>query len=238
MNDFIPKKDNLVDRVESGFSITENIGKVVNQDESKFKNTESCEDVIKNVLSGYDIGQKLRHLRLRKKIALVDLGKHTGLSASMLSQLENGKLIPTLPTLARIAMVFDVGLDFFFGEKRSKRVFSIVRAHDRMRFPELSDNPVPGYYFEVLAYGAVDKNMSAYLAEFPKRETMELSKHSHDGAEFIHVLHGSLAINYESEEHILETGDSVYFDSSEAHSYHGKSDSPAKAIVITALPRL
>ena len=238
MNDFIPNEGNLVGRAESDFSVKENYSGLVNPNETKLKNTENVEDSIRHVLTSYDIGQKLRQLRLRKKIALVDLGKHTGLSASMLSQLENGKLIPTLPTLARVAMVFDVGLDFFFGEKRAKRVFSIVRAGDRFRFPEMSDNPVPGYYFEVLAYGAVDKNMSAYLAEFPKLAGTDVSKHSHDGSEFIHVLHGSLAINYEAEEHILETGDSVYFDSSEAHSYHGKSDPPAKAIVITAPPRL
>ena len=238
MNDFIPNEGNLVGRAESDFSVTEKYDGVVADSETKLKNTENFEDSIRHALMSYDIGQKLRQLRLRKKIALVDLGKHTGLSASMLSQLENGKLIPTLPTLARVAMVFDVGLDFFFGEKRSKRAFSIVRADDRFRFPELSDNPVPGYYFEVLAYGAVDKNMSAYLAEFPKLAATDVSKHSHDGAEFIHVLHGSLAINYQSEEHILETGDSVYFDSSEAHSYHGKSDPPAKAIVIIAPARL
>ena len=238
MNDFSPEESHLVGGDESRFSETENNHEVVNESESKLKPTESTDGMIRHVLISYDIGQKLRQLRLRKKIALVDLGKHTGLSASMLSQLENGKLIPTLPTLARIAMVFDVGLDFFFGEKRSKRVFSIVRASERFRFPELSDNPVPGYYFEVLAYGAVDKSMSAYLAEFPKLAATEVTKHSHDGAEFIHVLEGVVAINYQSEEHILETGDSVYFDSSEAHSYHGKSDSPAKAIVITTPPRL
>ena len=66
---------------------------------------ESGPDTISRVLSAYDLGAKLRQLRMRKKIALTELGKHTGLSASMLSQLENGKLIPTLPTLARVAMV-------------------------------------------------------------------------------------------------------------------------------------
>src|SRR5438270_3217280 len=117
--------------------------------------------MIRRIISNYDIGAKLRHLRLRKKIALVDLGKHTGLSASMLSQLENGKLIPTLPTLARIAMVFDVGLDFFFGDKPSKHLFSVARQGERLRFAEPPDDPVPTYYFEVLAYGAVEKNISA-----------------------------------------------------------------------------
>lgn len=202
------------------------------------KNTESSEETIRRVLSSYDIGPKLRRLRLRKKIALVDLGKHTGLSASMLSQLENGKLIPTLPTLARIAMVFDVGLEHFFGEKGSKRVFSVVRAAERLRFPELPDSPVPGYFFEVLAFGSMEKTISAYIAEFPKRDPQQSREHFHDGSEFVHVLEGTLAIHYQSEEHVLGAGDSVYFDGSEPHSYSGLSDLPARAIVVTVPLRL
>src|SRR6202012_5834145 len=130
------------------FNGSQNSGSSFSADKIDSVPAENSEDTIRRVLSSYEIGQKLRQLRLRKKIALVDLGKHTGLSASMLSQLENGKLIPTLPTLARIAMVFDVGLEFFFADKKTKRIFSIVRAEDRMRFPELPDSPVPGYYFE------------------------------------------------------------------------------------------
>lgn len=90
--------------------------------------TETGPETVQRVLSSYDLGRKLKQLRMRKKIGLVDLGKHTGLSASMLSQLENGKLIPTLPTLARIAMVFDVGLDHFFADRKRRSLFSVVRA--------------------------------------------------------------------------------------------------------------
>ena len=104
---------------------------------------ETGPETIQRVLSAYELGGKLRQLRLRKKIALVDLGKHTGLSPSMLSQLENGKMIPTLPTLARIAMVFDVGLEHFFGDKRGRKLFAVVRAKERMRFPERPDAPAP-----------------------------------------------------------------------------------------------
>lgn len=239
MNDFMPDISSVIDRGENSFSAAENLADDVSGVKRNHKLNENYEDSIRRVLVSYDIGHKLRQLRLRKKIALVDLGKHTGLSASMLSQLENGKLIPTLPTLARIAMVFDVGMEFFFGEKRPARVFSIVRAEDRMRFPELSDNPVPGYYFEVLAYNAMDKSLSAYLADFPRTDDPAASReHLHDGTEFVHVLDGSLAINYGSEEHVLHAGDSVYFDSSETHSYHGRSEQPARAIVITSPPKV
>jgi len=199
---------------------------------------ENSEATIRRVLSSYEIGTKLRALRLKKKIALVDLGKHTGLSASMLSQLENGKLVPTLPTLARIAMVFDVGLDHFFGDRRRRKLFALVRAGDRMKFPDRPGSPRPNFWFESLAYSAQDKSIQAYLAEFPRRGDDEIQEHFHDGAEFLHVIEGSMAIRYHDEEHVLESGDSVYFDSSEAHSYRGLASSATRALVITTPPRL
>ncbi|MDX2154267.1 MAG: XRE family transcriptional regulator [Bryobacteraceae bacterium] len=199
---------------------------------------ETSEETVRRVLSSYELGRKLRQLRLRKKIALVDLGKHTGLSASMLSQLENGKLIPTLPTLARIAMVFDVGIDHFFSDRKKRSLFSIIRAGERMRFPERADSPVPQFFFECLAFSAQDKSLQAYLAEFPRREPDEIVAHFHDGAEFLFVVEGQLAIRYGDEEHVLKAGDSVYFDSAEAHGYRGVGKGLAKALVVTTPPRL
>lgn len=196
---------------------------------------ENSEQTISRVLGTYDLGSKLRMLRLRKKISLVDLGKHTGLSASMLSQLENGKLIPTLPTLARIAMVFDIGLDYFFADRRRKKLFSIVRAAERMRFPDRADNPAPNFFFEVLAFSAQEKGLQAYFAEFPVREVAP-QEHYHDGAEFVYVLEGELVITFQQEDHHLKQGDSVYFDSSEPHAYSALNRT--SAIVITTPPRI
>jgi transcriptional regulator with XRE-family HTH domain len=238
MNDSMPQVSTLPDAANSDFSTTEILDQDVSGDKDNLKGAESSEETIRRSLTRYDIGAKLRHLRLRKKIALVDLGKHTGLSASMLSQLENGKLIPTLPTLARIAMVFDVGLEHFFSDKGIQRVFSVVRADERLRFPECPDSAIPGYFFEVLSFGVPDKSLNAYRADFPRRNRRDAQEHCHEGSEFIHVLEGVLAINYQSEEHLLYAGDSVYFDASEAHSYCGHSDAPTSAIVIVLPPRL
>jgi len=199
---------------------------------------ETGPETIQRVLSGYDLGNKLRVLRMRKKIALSDLAKHTGLSPSMLSQLENGKMIPTLPTLARIAMVFDVGLDYFFSQKKGKKLFSVVRAGERMRFPERADAPRPAYSFECLTFAAQGQNFNAYLADFPPAGTGDASGHVHEGTEFLFVLQGSVAVHYEGEEHTLNEGDSVLMDSSEPHSYQGNPASGGRAIVVTVPPRL
>ena len=72
-------------------------------------------------LSDYAIGGKIRALRLKKKMGLVELGQHSGLSPALLSKLERGRLFPTLPTLLRIALVFSVGLDYFLPVRARSR---------------------------------------------------------------------------------------------------------------------
>ena len=82
-------------------------------------------DTIEESIRPYGISDKLRSLRLRKSMGLAQLAAHTGLSAAMLSKLENARLVPTLPTLVRIATVFDVGLDYFFTDPRKRHVVAI-----------------------------------------------------------------------------------------------------------------
>jgi transcriptional regulator with XRE-family HTH domain len=199
---------------------------------------ESGPETIERILSAYEIGAKLHQLRMRKKIALVELAKHTGLSPSMLSQLENGRLTPTLPTLARVAMVFDVGLEHFFADKRGAKLFSVVRANERIRFPDLPDSPEPSFFFECLMFASEGKGMHAYLADFPFRKQGKRREHLHEGSEFLFVLEGALEIHFQGEDHLLNAGDSVHLDSSEPHSYRGTAKAGTRAIVVTAAPRI
>jgi len=191
---------------------------------------ETSHETIRRVLSDYRIGEKLRRLRLKKKLSLVSLGQRTNLSASLLSQLESGKLMPTLPTLARIGEVFGVGLGYFFTD-HSARTFSITRAAELIRFPE-PGKQLPAYYFEMLAFGATEKTIFPYLAEFPKGSRTEVNEHAHDGFELLYVIEGSLLVIHDGEEHLLDAGDTAYFDASAIHSYCGLSDTPAKALVV------
>ena len=219
-----------------GFSVDKIRGMSLSPADVSFSG-ESSEQTIQRLLGTYDLARKLRQLRLKKKIALVDLGKHTGLSASMISQLETGKMVPTLPTLARIAIVFDVGLDYFFESKKRRKTFSIVRAGERLRFPERADTPNPAYFFECLAFSAQSKAMEAYLAHFPALPADQAHEHFHEGSEFLFLVEGEMVIRYQDEDHVLRKGDSVYFDAGENHSYRGASQG-ASAVVITMPPRL
>src|SRR5678809_723838 len=86
-------------------------------------------------LADYAIGTRIRTLRL-KKLGLVELGKHTGLSPALLSKIERGRMFPTLPTLLRVALVFGVGLDFFFAGVRDQPLVAVTRKNARVDLPE------------------------------------------------------------------------------------------------------
>jgi transcriptional regulator with XRE-family HTH domain len=185
-------------------------------------------------LNDYAIGGKVRALRLKKKMGLVELGRHTGLSAAMLSKLERGKLFPTLPTLLRIAIVFSVGLEYFFADDQKRHVVAIVRRGERKRFPERSDGREVSFYFESLDFTAVERKFNAYYAEFQALKSGKARPHQHAGTEFLSVLRGKLELQIAATAHRLSAGDSIYFDSSIAHSYRRVSKNGCSAIVVTA----
>ncbi len=183
-------------------------------------------------LERYEIGPKLRALRLKKKMGLVQLGKHTGLSPALLSKVERGRLFPTLPTLLRISLVFGVGLEHFFAEAREKPVMAVVRKAERVRLPEKADGR-SAYAFECLDYPATERKLNGYFVEFEPSTTEPFEPHEHAGAEVLYVLRGKLTVNYDGEDHLLTEGDSMYFDSSCPHSYTRQGAMPCAAIVVT-----
>ncbi|HLV86015.1 MAG TPA: XRE family transcriptional regulator [Candidatus Sulfotelmatobacter sp.] len=190
-------------------------------------------ETITDGLGRYSIGEKLRTLRLRKSMGLVELGKHTGLSAALLSKLERGKLFPTLPTLLRISMVFGVGLDFFFTDERKRRVVGVVRKDERVRFPERPGAQDVPYYFECLDYRANERKLSAYLAEFQEMPPEKVKPHQHAGVEFLFVIKGSLTVRIGSDEYPLEAEDAIYFDSAVQHSYRRRGAKACTGLIVT-----
>ncbi|MGB8064260.1 MAG: XRE family transcriptional regulator [Candidatus Sulfotelmatobacter sp.] len=184
-------------------------------------------------LSRYSIGEKLRTLRLRKSMGLVELGKHTGLSAALLSKLERGKLFPTLPTLLRIALVFGVGLEYFFADERKRRVLALSRREERIRLPERPGAQDVPYFFQCLDYRATERKLSAYYAEFQDIPAEKLKAHQHAGIEFLFLIKGSLTLKIGSEEFPLEAEDAIYFDSAVQHSYRRRGSRPCTGVIVT-----
>lgn len=192
-------------------------------------------ETITTELKKYGIGSKLRRLRLRKSMGLLALSKHTGLSTGLLSKLERDVMHPTLPTLARIAMVFSVGLEYFFNPE-PKPVLEIVRKRDRLRFPDSPEAKQVAYYFESLDFPVPNRTLHCYLAEFNAIAPEHNRAHEHAGVEFLYVFSGKLDLTVGEESHEIGGGDAIYFDSSVSHSYSRVGTKCAKALVVLLPP--
>jgi transcriptional regulator with XRE-family HTH domain len=189
-------------------------------------------DTAERFITDKHLGERIRRLRLKKSMGLVELGRNTGLSASFLSQLETGRVVPTLRNLARIAMVFSKDLSYFF-ESEPAAMFRVHRRKDRVRMPQTGVDP-PTYTFESLGYMVPDRQMDPYFAEFfPLPPNVEPNAHMHAGFEVLYVIEGELMLRHGDQEASLGPGDSVYFDAGTPHSYRCAGGRPAEAIIVT-----
>lgn len=178
------------------------------------------------------LGKRIRFLRQRKHMGLVELGRYTGLSASFLSQLETGRVVPTLRNLARIAMVFSKDLSYFFEPERPE-LFRILRGSERQRLPQTGTDS-PDYFFESLGHIPTERPVTPYIAEFlPGSERRTPTAHRHEGAEFLYMLSGCLRLTHDGRAETIEAGDAVYFDPSARHSYERLGDETCTALILT-----
>lgn len=193
-------------------------------------------DTLRAELGQYLIGPKVRALRLRRSMGLTQLGQRTGLSPALLSKIENGKLIPTIPTLLRIATVFNATLDHFFLNEHRRRIISITKKEDREHTPDHRFSAEEGFDLVQLDLGAGDRKFHPFLAEFHHASDVNGRPHMHQGFEFLHVLRGTLELTIGSDNNVLQPGDSVYFDSNLRHSYRNLGSERCLAFMVLAYP--
>jgi len=159
-------------------------------------------------LEPYCIGMKLRALRTRKRLTLSRLAVETGLSTALLSKLETDRMIPTLPTLATIARVYGVGMDYFFNEPSRHKLSITRKAH-------LQGNGRGMEPVKVTPLNADGEGfrLVAQVVEFPPGgSTVAMNAFEETGA-VIYVLEGRLRLDTGGMQEVLEAGDCACMES-------------------------
>ena len=180
------------------------------------------------------LGSKIRELRLKKNYTLQDVAAKTGLSKPFLSQIENDHVVPPVATLLKVARAFNVSLAHFFQDEVGSDKIAITRHNERIRVekrPHHRKGEV-NYVYETLETKKTNKQMEPFLVEFPVQDTSEMVFMNHDGEEFLHVLEGTLEFRSVARVEVLESGDSIYFESDLSHSFRCLGEKAARAIVV------
>jgi transcriptional regulator with XRE-family HTH domain len=178
-----------------------------------------------------EIGGRLRELRARQGLSLRQLAKVIGASPSLLSQVENGKVTPSVDTLYLLANALDVPVAAFFGEGTSPPpaeppgTAHVVRAEARARlnlrdgvtWENLLPHEEPGLRFMEIRY-APGANSGQHMLRHP-------------GRDLFLVLEGDLVFSVGFAEHRLSTGDSISFADFQPHHVRNEGAREARAVV-------
>jgi transcriptional regulator with XRE-family HTH domain len=188
------------------------------------------EQVEKNIRSA-GLGERIKRLRLKRSMGLVELGRRSGLSASYLSQLETGRVIPTLRNLSRIALVFGKDLNHFFQDTRQS---SFRISQEKLRSRLTVNQKMGSMISESMRVLIPDQSLVPCIAEFPlsNSDSAFLPK-TFVGEEFVYVLSGSAVVLANSSERSLDEGDVLWMDGNASREYRCKAGQTAKLMIIT-----
>jgi len=185
------------------------------------------------------IGNKIKELRHRKKLSIQELSEKTGLSGTLISQIENELISPPISTLMKIATALDVEIAYFFQEKERPQKIAVVRKDERVISERraLKGNVNIGYTYEMLAHKKTHKHMEPFIVTFEPREREDVIMFSHEGEEFHLVLEGRVEmLTDKSDPIVLSEGDALYFESDIAHGFRALDGKPAKTVAVV-LPK-
>lgn len=184
---------------------------------------------------GLNLGGKIRDLRERRRLTLQDLAAKTGLPESVLSEMENGAIVPPVASLLKIARALEAGMAHFFRDDGAGVQISVTRRGDRVGIgsrPHHLHEGAVNYIYESLETKKPDKHMEPLFVEFLPMDTGDMLFTSHDGEEFVYVLEGTLEFRTDSRIEVLLPGDALYFESGVNHGFRGLDHRQAKAIVV------
>ncbi len=184
-------------------------------------------------MSEYNIGPKLKTLRLARKLTLQAVARETGFSPALISQIENNNVSPPIATLSRIAKFFDVKIGMFFTEDEKKYKYEVVRKDERREVPPVASpaGSRHGNSCESLAPRKQNKKMEPFIITL-NDTVSEYTTFSHEGEKFLFVLKGTVDIILDDECITLGEGDSIYFDATIEHRFLSRDGCEVKILSV------
>jgi len=182
------------------------------------------------------IGNKLKGLRKSMRLSMKQLAEMTNLSPPLFSRIENGLVMPSIPTLQTISNILKVDLGYFF-KKEEDRGYVITRQGGRkITYSKRVLKKRAIYGLELLAEGMENPFMEpCIVTEFAgPDENFPLAKH--DGQEFVYVLEGKLELTLGEKKYALNKGDTAYFIGEIPHGGKSLSKKLARTINVHLIP--
>lgn len=181
------------------------------------------------------LGRRIREARLARGMSLRATAAAADISPSLLSQVETGKVQPSVSTLYAIVSCLGLSIDAVLGHRpevepprRRPRLGNPVQLAADAPLIEMEN----GVTWRGLAVMDPGDRVDALLVEYAPRAASSIddSHMRHAGIEYGVITQGELTLKLDFDRYVLSAGDSFSFDAMRPHLYVNHTDAPAVGV--------
>ena len=173
------------------------------------------------------VGQKIKTVRLGKKMSLDNLANETGFSTAYLKQIEAGDEMPPVGALLQISRALQIDSALFLREEEESKLSDRIQAYAKR-----TDN----YAYATLTPGAENKHLKAFRVQIEAQQAHKGVGYQHEGEEFVYVLSGQVEISVGDHVNRLGPTDSLHFNSAIQHHMRNVGKEDAELLVVIYNP--
>lgn len=173
----------------------------------------------------YDIGAKIKALRLQKGLTQEELGERTDLSKGYISQLERDLASPSIETFFHILEVLGCKPSDFFDEKKSQQI--VYTETDYTEYDEYD----LGYKLKWLVPDSNEKEIEPVIVTLLPNASYKMFE-PHLSETFIYILNGQVQLKFGQKIFQAQTGQTFYFEATEAHQLTNISQQSCQLLIV------
>ena len=172
----------------------------------------------------FDVGSRLRGLRLTQKLSQRELAKRAGVTNSTISLIEANRANPSIGALKRILDGIPIGLAEFFALEPGRPKSPFYRAD------ELTEIGKGAISYRQVGDRMAGRSLQILKERYePGADTGRVPL-THDGEEGAVIISGRLEVTVDGERRILGPGDAYYFESRRPHRFRAVGPEPCELV--------
>ncbi|MBK7870966.1 MAG: helix-turn-helix transcriptional regulator [Saprospiraceae bacterium] len=177
------------------------------------------------------IGRRIKQVRSEKGLKLTELAENAGISKGLLSKIENGRTVPSLPVLLSVIKALQMVPEDFFKNMSYEPPRRYIHKSAAEIIPIQKEEEAVGFnYQHILEQAFENFTVEAVILEILPNSKRE--KVSVDAYEFKYVLKGEINYQIDDEFILLQEGDTLLYDGRIPHVPHNNTKQPAKMLVL------
>lgn len=159
------------------------------------------------------IALRIKEIREISDVSPEEMARNLGVSEELYAQYENGVADIPIGVIYKISHWFNIELSVLLGGDNPRlHIYGVVRKDKGLNLERRKQ-----YKYENLAYNFMNKRAEPFMVTIDPEEKEPSEFNSHPGQEFNYVIEGTMMINIDGHEIVLNEGDSIYFDSGHKH---------------------